>query len=83
MPTQDGLRLNHLSHTKQVRPKLGHPYEQCAVTTAEPKTRWRLPQRDIELMSEKQVLGFKSPPRLEHIGDKHSERVQDRKHRFQ
>jgi hypothetical protein len=34
-------------------------------------------------MSEKQVLGFKPPPRLEQINDEHSEREHDRKHRFQ
>ena len=34
MPPKDRLRLNHLSHTKQARPELGHPYEQCAVTAA-------------------------------------------------
>ena len=26
MPPEDRLRLNHLSHTKQARPELGHPY---------------------------------------------------------
>jgi hypothetical protein len=31
-------------------------------------------------MTEKKVLGFKLPPRLEQVGDKHSKRVQDRKH---
>jgi len=30
---------------------------------------------------EKQVLGLKPAPRLEQVGDEHSERVQDRKHR--
>jgi hypothetical protein len=28
-------------------------------------------------MAQEQVLGFKPPPRLEKIGDEHSERVQD------
>jgi hypothetical protein len=31
-------------------------------------------------MAEKQILSLKSAPRLEQVGDKHSERVQDRKH---
>jgi hypothetical protein len=35
------------------------------------------------LMAEKQVLGLKPAARLEQVGDKHSERVQDRKHRSQ
>jgi hypothetical protein len=29
-------------------------------------------------MTEKQIPGFKPQPRLEHVGDTHSERVQDR-----
>jgi hypothetical protein len=32
-------------------------------------------------MAQKQVLGLKPAPRLEYVADKHSERVQDRKHR--
>ena len=36
---------------------------------------------DVELMTEKQILSFKPAPRLEQVGDEHSERVQDRKHR--
>jgi hypothetical protein len=32
-------------------------------------------------MTEKQVLGLKPAPRLEQVGDEHSERVQDCKHR--
>jgi hypothetical protein len=34
-------------------------------------------------MAEEQILGLKPAPRLEQVGDKHSERVQDRKHRSQ
>jgi hypothetical protein len=34
-------------------------------------------------MAEQQVLGFKPAARPEQIGDKHSKRVQDRKHRSQ
>jgi hypothetical protein len=47
------------------------------------KTRWCPSQSDVELMTEKQILGFKSAPRLEQVGYKHSKRVQDRKHRSQ
>jgi hypothetical protein len=43
-------------------------------------TRWCPPQSDVELMAEKQILGFKPEPRLEQVRDKHSKRVQDRKH---
>jgi hypothetical protein len=34
-------------------------------------------------MTEKQILSFKPGPRLELVGDEHSERVQDCKHRSQ
>jgi hypothetical protein len=37
---------------------------------------------DGELMTKKQILGFKPASRLEKISDEHSERVQDRKHHF-
>jgi hypothetical protein len=83
MPPQDSLRLNYLDHSEQVRPELGHPYKQRAITAMQSKTRWCPPQSDVELMTEKQILGFKSAPRLEQVGYKHSERVQDRKHRSQ
>src|SRR5438128_4120045 len=45
------------------------------------QSRRRTRQGDAELMTEKQVLGLKPAPRLEQVGDEHSERVQDRKHR--
>ena len=52
------------------------------VTAAQSKTRRRTPQGDAELMTEKQVLGLKPAPRLEQVGDEHSERVQDCNHRL-
>ena len=39
------------------------------------------PQGDVELMTEKQILGFEPASRLEHVGDEHSEPMQDHKHR--
>ena len=51
VPPKNSLRLNQPGHTDQVRPELGHQYEQCAVTTAQPNTRWCSPQRDVELMT--------------------------------
>jgi len=83
MPPKDRLRLNHLGCTEQARPETGHPYQQSAVNAVQSKTRRRPPQRNIELMAEKQILGFKPTPRLEQISDEHSECVQDRKHRLQ
>src|SRR5207248_7269265 len=75
MPPQDGLRLNHLGRTQQARPEPGHPYQQRRVTATQSKTRRRAPQGDAELMTEKQVLGLKPAPRLEQVGEEHSERV--------
>jgi hypothetical protein len=43
----------------------------------QPQTRRRRPQGDVELMTEKQILGFELVSRLEHGGDEHSERMQD------
>jgi len=80
MPPKDSLWLNHLGHAKQTWPEPCHPDQQCLISPAQPKTRWRSPQNDIELMTEKQILSFKPAPRLEQIDDEHSECVQDFKH---
>jgi hypothetical protein len=81
MPPKDGLQLNHLGRAEQARPEPGHPYQQRPVTAAQSKERRCLPQSDVELMTEKQVLSFKPASRLEYVGDEHHEQVQDRKHR--
>ena len=75
MPSQDGLRLNHLHRIKQARPKPGHPYEQRAITAKQSETRRCLPHSDRELMAEKQILGLKPAPRLEQVGDEQAERA--------
>jgi hypothetical protein len=36
---------------------------------------------DVELMTEKQILGFEPASRLEYGGDEHSEPIKDHKHR--
>jgi len=81
MPPQDGLRLHRLGQIEQPRPNPGHPDQQCPIAAVQSRSRWRPLQGDIELIAEKQVLGFKPASRLEHVGDKHSKRVQDRQHR--
>ena len=43
-------------------PELRHPYQQRPVTAAQSRTKRRMPQGDAELMTEKQVLGFKPAP---------------------
>ena len=40
----------------------------------------RAPQGNVELMTEKQVLGFEPASRLEHVGDENHERMQGRNH---
>jgi hypothetical protein len=83
VPPQDRLRQNYPDSTKEGRPEPCHPYEQDAITGAKPRTTSRAPQDDIELMTKKQILRFKPAARLEQVSDKHSERVEDRKHRSQ
>jgi hypothetical protein len=83
MPTQDGFRLNYLHRIKKAWPNSSHPYEQRAITATQSKTRRCSPHSDAQLMAEKQNLSLKPAPRLEQVGDKHSDRVQDRKHRCQ
>jgi len=78
MPTQDCLWLNHLHRIKKARPKPRHPYEKSAITASQSKTRWCPPQSDGQLMTEKQILTLKPAPRLEQVGDEHSQRIQDR-----
>jgi hypothetical protein len=62
MPAEDGLRLNDPCRTEQARPEPGHPYQQRPITAAQLDTKRRTPQGDTELMTEKQVLGFKPAP---------------------
>jgi hypothetical protein len=58
-------------------PGFANPMDGVFVTD----TRWCPPQSDVELMAEKQIIGLKPAPRLKQVGDEHSERVQDCKHR--
>jgi hypothetical protein len=72
MPSQDRLRL--------YGPNPRHRYQQRPVTTVQPQPSRRSPQGDVELMTEKQILGFESASRLEYVGNEHHEQMQDRKH---
>jgi hypothetical protein len=67
MPTQDGFRPNDLHCSKKAWVNSSHPYEHS----------------NGQLATEKQNLGLKPAPRLEQVSNKHSERMQDRKHRSQ
>jgi hypothetical protein len=39
------------------------------------------PQGNIQLMPKKEILDFKPPPRLEEVGDKRPEQMENGKHR--
>jgi hypothetical protein len=75
MPTQDSLRLNHPHRIKKARPKPRHPYEQRAIAATQSTTKRCPPHSDTQLVAEKQILSLKPAPRLEQVGDKHSDRV--------
>jgi hypothetical protein len=47
-----------------------------SITAKQSEPRWCPPQSDGQLMAEKQILRLKPAPRLEQVGDEHSERVQ-------
>jgi hypothetical protein len=81
MPSQDRLRLYDLRYVEQSGPNPHHPHQQRPVTTVQPQARRHPPQSDIELMTEKQVLGFEPESRLEDVGAEHHEQLQDGKHR--
>jgi hypothetical protein len=55
-------------------------YQQRPITAVQPQPSRRSPQCDVELMTEKQVLGFEPASRLENVNNQDPEQVQDRKH---
>jgi hypothetical protein len=81
MPSQDGIGLNNLSQTEQAWPEPRHPHQQDPITPPQPEMSWCSPQGDVELMPQKEVLNFKPAPRLEQIGDKCGQQMEDRQHR--
>jgi hypothetical protein len=81
MPPQDSFRPSYLGQIAQIGLNPGDPHQQRPAATVQPQTRRRSPQGDVELMTEKQVLGFKPAPRLKHVDDEHSERMHNRKPR--
>ena len=83
MPPQDRSRLNDPDQTEQARPQPRHPNQQPAITAPQLETGRSSPQGDVELMTEKQVLGFKPASRLEQIGETRSKQVDDRKHQIE
>ncbi len=80
MPPQDRRRLNNLGHTEQARPQPRHPHQQCAVAAPQRQTCRTVPQCNIELMTQKEVLCFKPTRRLKQIDDKYCKQAEDREH---
>jgi hypothetical protein len=46
----------------------------------QPQTRRPPSQGDVELMAEKQILGFEPASRFEQVGDEHCQQMKDGKH---
>ena len=76
MPAQDRRRLHYLRQVKQIWPNPRDPYQYRPVTPVQPQTR----RRHIELMTEKQILGFEPASRLGQVCDEHCQQMKDRKH---
>jgi hypothetical protein len=80
MPPQYGARLDHLTQTEQVRPKLCHPDQQRLVIASQSRTAGCMLQGHVQLLSEKKILHFKSAPRPEQVADKGCKQMEDREH---
>ena len=59
-PENYRLRLNHAGQTEQAWPEPSQPYQQRPVTATQMYTVWCTQQGDTELMSQEEVLDFKS-----------------------
>jgi hypothetical protein len=81
MPPQDRVRLNDAGQTEQAWPEPSHPCQQRPVTSTQPPTVRGTPQHNIELMPKKQILDLKAARRLEQVGDKRPNQLDDGKHR--
>ena len=81
MPAQDRVRLNDARQAKHAWPEPCHPDQQRSIGALKPEAMPCLPQRDIELVPQIQVLDFKAARRLEPVGDERNEQVHQGKHR--
>ena len=79
MPPQDCAGLSHVGQPEQAWPKPRHADHQDPVTATQPKTVWRPPKGDVELVAKKKVLDFKPAPRLEQVGDVRPEEMDNGK----
>ena len=74
------LRLPILNRINQVRPKPNHPDHEGTIATVQPNPLRCMPQFNVQLMPEKQNLGFKPTARLQQVDEEPSKAVHDRKH---
>ena len=75
MPTHDCLGPDQLNHVKQIRPEPDHPDQQEPIDAAQPNPPGRLSQCNVQLVTKKQILDFKSAAGLEQVGDKRCEPI--------
>jgi hypothetical protein len=80
MPTKHRLRLYYLDCTRKVGPEPDQRSQNSTVDAVEAQPRWRMPQGNVELVAEKQILGLKPPTRLEQISDQDRNSPQSRRH---
>jgi len=81
MPPQYRVRLNNPNRLEQAWPKPAHPYQQRPVAPTQLQTMRCPPERDVELVTKKEILDVHLPPRLEPVGDEDHEQVENGKHR--
>src|SRR3974377_1397391 len=75
-------RLYHPDRTSEIRPGADQTNQNGTVDAAQSQPPWCIPQGNVELLAQEQILGLKSPTGLEQINDEVGERQKDRKHRW-
>ena len=79
MPTQDGLGPDDGYGVKDARPATIEPDEQSAIDPPQMRSTWRAVQ-NIELMPQRQNLGFQLLSRLEAVAQQAEEQEPQRDH---
>src|SRR5260221_12746236 len=82
MPPQDGGRLHNSSQSQQAWPEPRHPHHQGPVTPPQPQTLRREPLDNVELMTPKEDLQFKTVIRLEEMREKKFQQGDDPENRI-
>src|SRR6516165_10815986 len=77
IPAQNRLRLYHPDRTSEVGPEPDQTNQNGTVDTAQSQPPWCIPQGNVELVAQEQILGLKSPTGLEQINDEVGESPKD------